>query len=344
MQECLGGAVGYLGRYLPMMNNKMETIGFTVDEEPNACWDWDLSQKNIEFLDSIDAEYFRYVAEVHADHLEGEDCHRSALALRSTYSQALEVLFALLSSLVQAPNCVVGWMLSYKNHQLKNVVRKINDHEQVYTRLNKQKISWDHLSKHVHSHLGYEQEKMQWIREGFGKLWRSFANDFLDEKFTQEYNGAKHGLRIRPGGFTLAIGLEEIPGTPAPPNKMHNIGGSKFGTSYFSREKILENNRINFRPRRQSRNWDPYNFINGLGFLSMSINNVIEFLRILNKVDPKDCKFLTPKKDGFFNAPWERSVGVINFDFDKIIKSENVRPVTKEEIFSSYCEQNKNEN
>jgi hypothetical protein len=67
----------------------------------------------------------------------------------------------------------------------------------------------------------------------------------------------KHGLRTRPGGLTLAIGFEETPGIPAPPEKMHNLGGSKFGTSYFSREKVLESNRINFRPRRQSRNWDP---------------------------------------------------------------------------------------
>jgi len=318
----------------------MEIIGLIVDQEPHACWDWNLSEKNIEFLDGIDAEYFRYVAEVHADHLEGDDRHKSALALRITYSQALEVLFALLSSLVQAPNCVVGWMLSYNNYQLRNVVKKIHNHEQVYTRFKDQEVSWDILSKYVHSYLGYDEEKTQWIREGFGKLWRRFANDFLDENFTQEYNGAKHGLRTRPGGFTLAIGIEETPGVPASPEKMQNLGGSKFGTSYFSREKILENNRINFRPRRQSRNWDPYNFINGLGFLSMSISNVIAFLRILNKVDPKKCSFLTPKEDGFFDAPWERSVGVINCGFDTIIRAENIRPVTKEEIFASYCEQN----
>jgi hypothetical protein len=72
----------------------------------------------------------------------------------------------------------------------------------------------------------------------------------------------------------------------------------------------------------------------------MSINNVIAYLRILNKVDPKQCKFLTPKENGLFDAPWERSVGIINCGFDKIIRAENVRPVTKEEIFASYCDQN----
>lgn len=317
----------------------MEIIGFTIDEEPHACWDWDLSQKNVEFLDGIDADYFRYVSEVYADHLEGENRQRAALALRIAYSQALEVLFALISSMVQAPTCVVGWMLSYKNFQLNNVVKKINDHKEVYTRLSDRNITWDNLAKYVHSYLGYDHDKIQWVKEGFGKLWRRFANDFLDEKFSEEYNAAKHGLRTRSGGFTLSIGLQEQPNIPASSEKMHILGGSKFGTSYFRREKLLENNRINFRPRRQSRNWDPYNFINGLGFLSMSINNVIQFLKILNKIDPKECKFMTPEEDGFFDSPWVRSVGVINFDADKIIRPENVCPVTKKEILSSYYEQ-----
>jgi hypothetical protein len=320
----------------------MEIISFAVDEEPHACWDFDLSQKNMEFLNGIDVGYFEYVAEAHAEALEGDNRHRAALALRITYSQALEVLFALLSSMVQAPNCVVGWMLSYNNRQLRNVVRKIDSHQPVLTRFIEKDISWDLLAKYVHSYLGYDQAKMDWIRDGFGKLWRRFASDFLDEKFIDEYNGAKHGLRVRPGGFTLAIGIQEVPGTPASDDKMQNLGGSKFGTSYFVRERILDNNKMNFRPRRHSRNWDPYNFINGLMLLSMSINNVIASLRILNKVDPKECKFWTPNEDGFFDAPWQRSVGVINFDFDRIIRPENVRPVTREQALATYHESNEN--
>ena len=308
-----------------------------VDNEPNACWDWDLCEKNIEFLEGIDSEYFMYVAEAHAVHLESDDRHKSALALRIAYSQALEVLFALLASLVQAPDCVVGWMLTYKNYQLRNVVRKINNSEELYTKFKEPNISWDILSKYVHSYVGYDQEKTQWIKEGFGKLWKRYANDFLDEKFTQEYNSAKHGLRTRPGGFTLSIGLEKEPGIPASPDEMHSLGGSKFGTSYFYRDNIFNKNKINFRPSRQSRNWDPYNFVNGLGFLSMSINNVISVLRIINKVEPKKCKFLTPKEDGFFDTPWERPVGVINFNCDRNLNTENALPVNKEEIIKSYC-------
>lgn len=317
----------------------MEIIGFIANTKPYACWDWDLNQKNIEFLEGIDAEYFRYIAEAHAEHLEGENRHRAALALRISYSQALEALMALLCASVQAPNCVIGWMLSYNNSDLKNVVKKISNQKEVYTRLKGRPISWELIAQYIHSNLSFDQLKKEWIIKGFGKLWRKFANDFLDDKFSMEYNGAKHGLRTRPGGFSLAIGFQDAPNVPVSPDKMQSLGGSKYGTSYFTREKLVENDRINFRPRRQSRNWDPYNFINGLGLLSVSINNVISYLRILNKFDPKNCRFITPNDKDFADAPWMKSVGVINFDFDKVITPEKVKPVTKEEIFSSYMEQ-----
>lgn len=318
---------------------KMEIKVFTVDETPYACWDWDLESKNLEFLAGIDSDYFRYVAEAHAAHLEGDDRHRAALSLRISYSQALEVLFSLLCATVQAPNCVVGWMISYKNFELSNVVRKITNSQPVHNRFKDGPISWDLLAKHVHSYLEGDTEKINWIQTGFGKLWRRFAGDFLDEKLTQEYNSAKHGLRTRPGGFSLAIGLQETPDQPAPPEKMQSLGGSKYGTSYFAREKIIENDRINIRPRRQARNWNPENLLNGLTLLAMSINNTLSFLQIVNKVERRQYKYLIPIEEDFFRDPWKESVGVINCQFDRIINPEYVRPVTREQILASYSEQ-----
>ena len=105
----------------------MQVVQFVIDETPYACWDWELTRKNLEFLEGIDADYFRYVAETNGANLEGEDKHRAALSLRLAYSQGLETLFALLCSAVQAPQCVVGWMLSYKNEELQQLVQKITE-------------------------------------------------------------------------------------------------------------------------------------------------------------------------------------------------------------------------
>lgn len=319
-----------------MKDEKLQIILFTVDETPYACWDWELSQKNIEFLEGIDSDYFRYVAESNSDNLGDEDKHRAALSLRIAYSQALEVLFSLLCAAAQAPNCVVGWMLAYKNSELRNVVRKITNIQRINSRLKGDPITWELIAKYVHSHLTYDAKKVEWIQSGFGKLWVRFAKDFLDEKFTREYNSAKHGLRTKLGGFSLAIGLQDVPGKSAPSEKMLNLGGSKYGTSYFSYEKISEKDRINFRPRRHSRNWHPENLINGLHLLSVSINNVLSFLRIVNKVEVSKCKFLTPATEDFYKYPWIKSAGAIDFSADRIIKPEYVNPATKDQILKSY--------
>lgn len=314
----------------------MEVITFLVDETPYACWDWHLHRKNLDFIEGIDAEYFRYVAESNIEHLKGDDKHRAALALRLAYSQGLEALLALLCALVQSPQCVVGWMIAYKNNELRTLVQKIGRQEKIHSRLKGSPVTWDLLSKYVHSHLGYEEQKLAWIERGFGQLWNRFANDYLSEGISHEYNGVKHGLRTKPGGFFLAIGKEDKLGVPAPPERMQTIGGSDFGTSFFTREPIIASNRMNFRPRKQSRNWNPENLANGLILLSMSINNVVSFLRIFNGVPPDKCKFTTPTEEEVFEEPWNRCVGIDCANFDTIVESGHITPFTKDEIIRSY--------
>lgn len=317
----------------------MEHVKFVVDETPHACWDWHLQRKNIEFLEGIDSDYFRYVAESNLVGLESEDQQRAALSLRLSYSHGLETLFALLCSMVQAPQCVIGWMISYKNSELRNVVRKITKKENLYSRLKFSPVTWDLLAKHVHSNLGFDEEKLKWIQEGFGQIWKIFADDYLSEGSYQEYNGGKHGLRTRLGGFYFAVGKEDTPGVPAPPEKMQTIEGSEFGTSFFTRETIINNNRINFRPRTQSRNWKPAHLANGLVLLSMSINNILSFLRILNGIKPEKCRFNTPTERLVFKEPWKLCLGGTSINIDTTIRSENITQFSKDDILSSYLKQ-----
>ncbi len=313
----------------------MEVIKFAVDKTPYACWDWELKKKNLDFLKGIDAEYFRYIAEANAVNLDGDDKQRAALAIRLAYSQGLEVLFALLCSAIQAPQCVVGWMLSYKNSELECLISKINKGEKVFSRFKEQPIGWYSLAKYVHSYLSYEPEKLGWIHEGFGKLWSRFSREFTDEGISQEYNSAKHGLRTSLGGFFLRIGFEEKPGVLAPSKNMRPLGGSVFGTSYFRREKV-GNTWLNFRPRHQSRNWDPQNLIHKLVLLSMSIKNVASFLRILNGEQPEECEFTTPSTKEAFDQPWRRSVGITSTGMDTVLNPEHISPCTKDEVLESY--------
>lgn len=90
----------------------MNGVPFVVNETPFVCWDWDLQEKNPDFLRGIDARFYQYVVGSNIEHLNGEHKHRAALSIRLAYSQALETLFALLGALVQAPACPLGWLLS----------------------------------------------------------------------------------------------------------------------------------------------------------------------------------------------------------------------------------------
>jgi len=57
--------------------------------------------------------------------LDGEYKIDAAIALRMAYSQGLETLFAFLGAAVQAPDCVVGYLLRYENRDLNSLIDKI---------------------------------------------------------------------------------------------------------------------------------------------------------------------------------------------------------------------------
>lgn len=319
------------------IKDKMESIKFVINDIAFACWDWELGRKNIEFLEGIDSEYFAYVANLHIMHInDDENKHRAALSLRLAYSHGLETLFALLCSAVQAPQCTIGWVLNYRNRNLVDLVRKISQKETVWTKFKQKNISWNSLGVNIHAYLPYEDDKKKWIQNGFGKLWSRFANDFLDDNAIHEYNGIKHGLRIRPGGFSLAVGHEDVAGEPAIPEKMINLGGSTFGSSYFVKEHIIPNDKSNFRPRSNSRNWSPSNIANGLVLISMSINNIISWLRLVNGIPLSKCPFNNPISESIFEEPWKEHVGITNFNADLILNKEHITPFSRDEILDDY--------
>ncbi len=307
---------------------------FVVDENPYVCWDWHLREKNLEFLQGIDAHYFRYVVESNAEHLDGDNKHRAALSIRLAYSQALETLFALLGSAVQAPRCPLGWMLAYRT-ELPRVVRKITNGEVILTRSRTPQFSWESISATVHARMGCEEPKKDWIQKGFGECWARFATEFLNPHFATEYNSMKHGLRGSLGGFVLAVGTEEVPGVPASADAMRGLSEGIFGAAFFEREKVGEKS-ISFRPRRRNRNWSPENLFHAVIIAAMSINNVASCLRILNGDEPKKCQFWNPESAKAFESPWAKSVGVIDASIDTEVTEADISPTTKDEVFASY--------
>ena len=307
---------------------------FVVGERPFCVWDTDIQSRALEFLDQVDASYFDYLADTHIQHIS-EDQPRekesqfAALAIRTAYSQALETFFALLCAAIQAPQCIHAWIDNYQSKELYSLVRQIQSRQPVISLLKISKPTWHTIAEAVFESLVLEdKERESTIKKEFGNLWSRFASQFLDEGLRDEYNSIKHGLRVRPGGFYVAMGHE----------KMQVIGNSEFGSSYFASQKI-GNRAHHLEMKRHRRNWSPEALYWSLHLLSLSITNVKAALRILNGVPATDVDFQWPTDKEVFQEPWKQSVriGITSMSHSAIyVRPEFIDPISKDEILKRY--------
>jgi hypothetical protein len=265
-------------------------IKFAVNETPYCFWDLDVHDKNLEFINKIDPKYFEHVADMHGELLEGEQKQYAAATLRIAYSQGLETLFALLCAVVQAPDCVIGWFLKYRNSELFDLVRKITEGQIIYSKLRCHRVTWRVIADLVFSRFSTgDTETDERIRTNFSRLWSHFASDFLYDNFDREYNSIKHGSRAKMGGFYFALGLEDVPGVPAPPERMQAMANSVFGSSFFVPDRLHDNR--NFTVSHQALNWVPENYVDALHLVSSWIHNAVAFLRIMHGVPLTEIPF-----------------------------------------------------
>jgi hypothetical protein len=313
----------------------MDSVTLVTNETPYCVWDWEFDRLEREFLDGIDPGYFAYMAKTHEAQLDGEEAQRAALALRMTYSHAQETLMSLLCALVQAPDCVVGWLHKYRNVELEQVVEKFHRRQPVLTKLNVPDLSWNALANLVHQYISLpNKEKEERIKRGYGVFWSRIATEFLDEGGRREYNSIKHGLRARSGGFHLAAGLETTPGAPCPPEQMKSIGGSPFGSTFYTPEPVEGVDKCNIKIVSSSRNWLPDLLAARIWLMSLSMGNILSFFKILNGGDPKDHEFSWDLD--MFETCWKYSPGVTSASFTIPIEAQHIQPLSKQQILDRY--------
>jgi hypothetical protein len=332
---------------------QVQRYPFVVNETPYCIWDSDIAGRDLEFLNMIDPAYFDHVAasmgnllppnQVNRDsddkdaddaRKEANDVARyAAVTLRTTYSHGLETFFALVGATVQANRSVAGWMLKYKLVDLEELVRKIHRGEAIKTRITTRSLSWELLAEALTPVGTGDADKDARMRQHFGRLWRRLAHDFLNKDLVDEYNSIKHGLRVNMRGFYLALGLEDIPGVPAPPENMRLMGSSQFGN--YTSEKLHDSR--NFRILRKSRNWNPWKFVYALQLISMSINNIVSTLKMMHGVPGSEALCTFPDNEELFDLPWkQRLPGMTTFSMNPHLTESMVTPMTKDEILKSY--------
>ena len=311
---------------------------FMIDDVPWCVWDWNLGELNATFIDGLDPSYFEYLAEVHGCALDSKasDQH-AAVALRTSYHHAMEAFFALLGAMIQAPDCVIGWLHKYTNQQLESLVLKINKRLPVKGKLKLKDFSWKGLAAVVFTHISLpDKVKEQRIKDEFGKFWGRLADDFVSPKCTAEYNSFKHGMRLRACGFNLAAGLEGVPGVACPPEQMQSLGGSRYGSSIYVADRFDGVDKCNIRLTHHARNWLPGEFIARLTLLAISMRNVVSFLKIILGAKPNEQQFVWPSDFALFEACWQGGVGVVDASVNLVLTKDDIAPRTKDEISAAY--------
>ena len=317
------------------MNQEIQHSVFAVSDEPYCVWAWDLAERNMRFLDGIDADYFRYIAETHQGHLETEHAQRAALALRTNYYLSLETLFGLIGATLQAPDCPAGWVLKIRNEQLRAIIRSITTGTTIFP-IQWQLVkppSFDEIARLIFKYTTWAQQGDGTV-ERFAVLWARLAADFLDPPTIAEYNSIKHGFRVRSGGFVQRMGSEHQPGVRPAEEAMGPWTGSHFGTSFYSIEPIGNHpgRDPHFTLRRHSLNWLPENVVGRMLLAAMSIKNVRAFLTIENGRKPDETPFAWPENPEDFNLPWERSPGITSTNMDFVVEEKDIQRTSKEEL------------
>jgi hypothetical protein len=303
---------------------------FVVDTTPRCMWGVDLREQNQRFLDGIDPKFFNYVADVHTTALEGPERKHAALAIRLAYAQALETLFALLCAAVQAPNCPLGWLLTYTNRDIKSVVRKITEGAPVLSRNVTRPVTWRSLSRDIHAFTHKDRREDERIKDLFADTWEALAADFVDRLAGDEYNSIKHGFRVTPGGSSLII-REPAPSTDPPILESH----SEFGTRFF-RVEGLSPKGTNFFAPNAMRNWTPVALAVRMELIAVSIINIVSYLQLTYGTSRESVDFRWPVETEALDLAWKADYKVESGQGGYTITARHINPMLESEILASY--------
>ena len=274
----------------------LENVIVVVNEEPYCFWSTNARGENQEYLCSIDGTYFQSIGNLVIEGFAKEDGSKSHVStlLRLTYYHALETFFSHICAMLQAPDCVVGWVQKASNQDIRNVVRKIDEKDNSIKRtLDIKEISWESLARSILQVSDTDEHRVEANIKNFSCFWSRIASEYLRPEAAHEYNAMKHGFRVRSGGFQLLFGREMEPGKPPEMDKMKTLTQSDYGSSYFKAEQCSAKSGKNrsYYLKRFSINWSFEATLAKLMIVSGSITNVMGFLKILNGVPREQVKW-----------------------------------------------------
>ena len=312
----------------------MQSSIFAVNDEPYCLWEVDLLERTREYLEGLDPEHFDHVLQTN---LESDDEGRLLVVVRMSLHHAIETMFSLLGAFIQAPDCPYAWIAKCSNPDLREVVGRVSRRDAtLISKLHLPTLGWHSVAEAVFTAYQSGTERQLKTMYLFGRLWEALARELTNQTNIDEYNALKHGFRARPGGFSLAAGVEK-----EAPNEagIHMLGRSAFGATFLKVESLGSNKGgRHIRSRQLSVNWSLERVVMLHQLVYMSINNVVSALKVVNDVPAGTCRFLRPENDDDFDKPWTFSTGVTSFTMDHVIDERGLPSLTKDELLSALRE------
>lgn len=310
-----------------------------VNTEPYCVWEVDLQERNNDFLDGIDVEYYSYVLKSHID-CDDSDDKRAVIAVRNAYYHAMETMYSLFGAFLQAPYCTYAWIGKYKTSDLRDIVKKINSGStSLETIVKIDKLSWENIAELVFSYYDPKSDEKQKIIDRFSNFWKLISSEFLNNDYIDEYNSIKHGFRVKSGGFGISVGVEKEYGVSPAEENMTVIGNSEHGSSFYKLSPIggnLKNRSI--KSSQKSLNWTIEKTAILIQLVEFSIGNLVSILKIMNGAKPSEMKFHLPEDPSCFEKAWQFNSTLNSSSFDFVLDEEKIPSLSRAELLKKYGE------
>jgi hypothetical protein len=322
-----------------MTNASVTNSVFIVGNKPFCVWHF--KDAKADFLRSIDTNYFQYLAETHAAQLNGERRQHAALALRTAYHHGLETMFMLIFASLQAPNCVVGWLLKCRTETLRELVDGVCSNKQFLTKWNLEKMSWESVAALIIGKIFAHRQDVEELNANFARLWTRLASDYTNSSLTAEHNSFKHGFRAAIGdgpsiSWTQSDDPDRLPNSPKT-----TVLCSKLGAWFFMPDKLQKakapDMRHHFRLNYCHTNFHENDLVSDLCLISISIKNIVAFLRIVNGPPVEEVEVSEPVDKSAFDSSGRPRDGLRYLAINPPVREDAIPQITEQMIIEHFA-------
>jgi hypothetical protein len=315
-------------------------IPFMVNDSPYCAWEATQAGTSLAAVNGISPEYFEYLVELYAPSVEADSIPtHAAVALRTAYAHALETLFAVMFAGLQAPEAIYAWLHRYRTEELVALVQRVSSGEEFHHSWLVKLNSWKDVVGLVLSRMPVELMSQSGTRltreeviEGFSCTLSHFARDMVSQSFRDEYNDAKHGMRLLAGGFSLAFSKEDSSGVPS--DEVHVLCVERCGSSAYKVEQI-PGAKHHLRVVQHSRNWRPVADIQKLHLATCWLACVKSWLRVALGAEDPPAKWNWIANKSEYEEPWRTGPAIPEMTWTLGTVEPN-NPMSKEEIIAVF--------